>query len=257
MLRILIADDEPIERKVLNKIVVDSQLPAVVVDMARSGNEALEQFERYLPDLIFMDIRMPGLNGLDVSAAIKSRMSDTAIAIVTAFDEFQYAKRAIDLHIDYFVLKPVDAVEVERIIRNVLASKPEVLKSVGVPQSKVSINRAQLARQILDELHQHYAEPIQLDWLEKKLNISRQYLSRTFKDTYQITIMNYLSQFRIKLAIKLLPDPNLTIAAVAEKVGIADVSYFGQLFKQTHGVTPTQYRMGSSEPDVFPDEDSP
>src|SRR5690606_28949323 len=101
MLRILIADDEPIERKVLNKIIMDSQLPAIVLDFARTGSEALDLFERYLPDLIFMDIRMPGLSGLDVSAAIKAKMTDTVIAIVTAYDEFQYAKRAIDLHIDY------------------------------------------------------------------------------------------------------------------------------------------------------------
>lgn len=240
LLQILIADDEPIERKVLEKIVTDSKLPAIIVEMSRSGTEVLQHFDRYLPDLIFMDIRMPGLNGLDVSAAIKAKHPDTTIAIITAYDEFQYAKRAIDIHVDYFILKPVDPGEVERVIQETIRKRSDMLAEQF--RANISPVRVQLARQIVVLLHRHYAEPITLAWLEDKLNISHQYLGRTFKDAYNMTIMNYLTQFRMKLAVKLLADPELSIALIAEKVGIPDASYFGQIFKHELGVTPTQYR---------------
>ncbi|BBH20626.1 DNA-binding response regulator [Paenibacillus baekrokdamisoli] len=242
LLRILIADDEPIELKVLNKIVKDSGLPAVIVDGARSGTEALERAERYMPDLIFMDIRMPGMNGLDVSAIIKQKQPDTTIAIVTAYDEFHYAKRAIDIHVDYLLVKPVDPADVERIIRETIEGKLEATGENEAVLPGISLNRAQLARDIVELLHDHYSEPITLLWLEERMKVSQQYLSRTFKHAYNMTIMGYLTQFRMKLAIKLLADPALSIATIAERIGIPDASYFGQLFKQAHRVTPSQYR---------------
>lgn len=246
MLRILIADDETIEHKVLTKIVNHSDLPAIIVDTAKTGKETLERYEQHLPDLIFMDIRMPGLSGLDVATVIKNNQPKTVIAIVTAYDEFQYAKRAIDLHIDYFLLKPVEPQEVVRIIRNTLQDKESLDPLTGgsyqLNTSNMSPNRAQLAEDIVLLLHRNYAKPVTLSYIEAKLNFSPQYLSRTFKEAYHTSIMNYLTQLRMKLALKLLADPNLSIAMVAEKVGIPDISYFGQTFKNMQGVTPTQYR---------------
>ncbi|MCQ6562121.1 response regulator transcription factor [Paenibacillus mendelii] len=240
LLSILIADDEPIELKVLNKIVNDSGLPAVIVDGARSGTETLERAARYLPDLIFMDIRMPGMNGLDVAAIIKQNQPDTVICIVTAYDEFHYAKRAIDIHVDYLMVKPVDPPEIERIIKETITRKSK--NEDEAPTTGISLNRAQLARDIVELLHAHYIEPITLSWLEQRMKVSQQYLSRTFKEAFNMTIMGYLTQFRMKLALKLLADPELSIAIIAERVGIPDSSYFGQLFKQAQGVTPSQYR---------------
>lgn len=54
--------------------------------------------------------------------------------------------------------------------------------------------------------------------------------------------MTYLTQFRIKLSLQLLADPEFSIAAAADRVGIPDASYFGQIFKNLRGVTPTEYR---------------
>src|SRR5690348_15140766 len=120
VLRILIADDEPIERKVIEKIIADSGHPAVVAGGATSGSEAIPLAEELRPDLIFMDIRMPGMNGLDAAALIRQSNPGAIIAIVTAFDEFAYAKRAIDIRLDYFLLKPIEKSEIIRIIEEAI-----------------------------------------------------------------------------------------------------------------------------------------
>lgn len=245
MLRILIADDEPIEHKILGRIIQHSKLPAMIVDTAKTGSETIELFEKHMPDLIFMDIRMPGLSGLDVSGMIKSKQPSTIIAIITAFDEFQYAKRAIDLHIDYFLLKPVEPDEVERIIQETLQTKsPSLTQSAeSHPRAKLSPNRVQLAEKMMKYLHKEYATPITLADLETEFHFSSQYLSRTFKEAYRMSIMNYLTRLRVEIACKLLTNSEISISLVAEKVGIGDISYFGQMFKQAKGVTPSQYRQ--------------
>jgi len=242
LLRILVADDEPIERKVLEKLIKDAGMPAIVVDSVKSGNEVMESFEQYWPDLIFMDIRMPGRNGLEVSSWIKEQRPDTAIAIVTAYDEFQYAKRAIDIHVDYFLLKPVEAAEVRKIIGDLIGKRPDMFVQPATDLTAVSPSQTRIAENIVRLLYECYAQPITLPWLEQRMNISKPYLSRVFKETYGITIMNYLTELRIQLASELLMDQEQSVAVIAEKVGIPDASHFGQLFKRVTGETPTRYR---------------
>jgi two-component system response regulator YesN len=240
LLRILIADDEPIERKVLKKMVIDSKLPATIVGIASSGDEALQLFDKYLANLVIIDIRMPGMNGLDVSEAIKKKQPDTVIAIITAYDEFQYAKRAIDIHVDFLLLKPVQIEEVLKVLQHSIRKLSNHQEDRVVPS--VSPYRSLLAHEIARLLHHHYDEPITLVWLESQLNVSQQYISRTFKEAFQISIMDYLKQYRMQMASQLLANPEQSIAEIAEQVGISDASYFGQIFKHVNGVTPTEYR---------------
>lgn len=241
-LTVLIADDEPIERKVIAKIISDRRLPAVVIGFAESGTEALHQSGALRPDLVFIDIRMPGMTGLDAAAAIKRNRPETFIAIVTAYDEFDYAKRAIDIHADYFLLKPVIPDEVEKIVRECAGETNALFPVPAGSSADISPKRMQLAQETVKLLHRHYAEPISLSWIASKLNVSEKYLSRTFKEAYNTSVMHYLTQIRIERAAEFLKDPNVTVAEVAEKVGFSSASYFGQTFKRLRRMTPLQYQ---------------
>jgi two-component system response regulator YesN len=241
ILRIIIADDEPIERMVLHKIIQDSRLPATILDMAKSGNEVLRQAEAHQPDLIFMDIRMPGMNGIEASSIIKKKSPNTMICIVTAFDEFQYAKQAIDNHIDYFLLKPVDLSELERVIKECRERNGSSF-DLHV-NTNISPSRRKLAEDIINYLHEHYSEPIHLESIGEHLNVSPQYLSRIFKMVYNMTVMNYLTVFRIQQSIHLLKNSDFSISAISEMIGFSDSSHFGQTFKKLKGKTPFQFRI--------------
>lgn len=103
-IRVLVVDDEPLVRRGIVALLAEEP-GIVVVGEARNGTEALSLIRGTAPDLVFLDVQMPGLDGLGVLAALEPD-ERPAVVFVTAFD--QYAVRAFDLHAVDYLLKPFD-----------------------------------------------------------------------------------------------------------------------------------------------------
>lgn len=116
MLRVMVVDDENIVIESIEFIIRKSQENAMVVGSARSGREAIEKAERVKPDLIFMDIKMPGINGIDAIREIKSLLPHVQFVILSAFEQFEYAKEAVSLGVSEYLLKPANRKRVLEII---------------------------------------------------------------------------------------------------------------------------------------------
>lgn len=106
-MKAILADDEPLLAQSLKAALAEAWPELEVVALAANGLEAVEAAERLRPDVAFLDIRMPGLTGLEAAAEIAERLGDAAPAIVfvTAYDE--YATKAFDVAAADYVLKPV------------------------------------------------------------------------------------------------------------------------------------------------------
>lgn len=107
MYKILIADDEQLERKALKQIIQQNMPLLEVVGDARNGDEALELAQEYSPDIVLLDIKMPGRTGLEAAREILCLNPEAEIIIVTAFDYFEYAQEAIHMGACDYLLKPV------------------------------------------------------------------------------------------------------------------------------------------------------
>lgn len=114
--RALIAEDEPLLAQSLKAALAEAWPELEVVALAPNGVEALEAAERLTPEVAFLDIRMPGLGGLELAAELADRMGEAvpAIVFVTAHDE--YALKAFDHAAVDYLLKPVSA---ERLARTI------------------------------------------------------------------------------------------------------------------------------------------
>ncbi|WP_432666520.1 response regulator [Wukongibacter baidiensis] len=106
MCKVLLVDDEHLERHALKIIINEGIEGARVVGEAGSGRKAVELCEETDPDIIFMDIKMPGMNGIEATEIIKGRDEDKIVIILTAYDEFILAQRAIKAKADDYILKP-------------------------------------------------------------------------------------------------------------------------------------------------------
>ena len=107
MYRVLIVDDEPIEVQSVEFIIKNNLSALEVVGTARSGRTAVEKSESLRPDIVLMDINMPGINGLDAMKQIRTGNPAVHFLIVSAFDYFSYAQEAVALDADEYLLKPV------------------------------------------------------------------------------------------------------------------------------------------------------
>ncbi|WP_010244133.1 response regulator [Acetivibrio cellulolyticus] len=108
MFRVMIADDERIAIDSL-KYIIDKNFNNVeIIATARSGREAIEKVEYSVPDIVFMDIKMPGINGIETIREIKKLHRHVVFIILSAFDQFEFAKEAVNLGVIEYLLKPAN-----------------------------------------------------------------------------------------------------------------------------------------------------
>jgi len=102
--RILVVEDSIIFRTLL-KETLQSRFPQIEILEAADGEEAMQQINAYPPDLIFMDIKLPGENGLDITAKIKAKYPHMTVIVLTSYDTPEYREAAVKAKADHFLAK--------------------------------------------------------------------------------------------------------------------------------------------------------
>lgn len=249
--QILIADDEPIERMVVSKILQNHFGDEIMILQAVNGREAIEAVRRTRCRVVLLDISMPGIDGLEAAETIRSENPLCSIIFLTAYDEFDFAKRAIKVHALDYLLKPCSKDELIAVIDEALhiaeqndenreALQEEVLEAKAEKPVKQKHHvQAELVRQYLEE---HYMEDICLQDVAAALHYSDVYFCKFFKQNFDKNFIMYLSELRVEKAKELLSDDAVNVRDVSRKVGYRDSGYFTKVFKRITGETPSEYR---------------
>lgn len=114
MYRVLIADDEELMREGLSATVPWNTYGFEVVGVAKSGEEAVELYDKLKPNLVITDIVMQDMNGLELIAEIKKRNLETEFIIISAYSDFDYVKKALENQVYTYLLKPFNDTEMEK-----------------------------------------------------------------------------------------------------------------------------------------------
>ena len=118
--RVLIADDEELERRALRLILGGEGMPELEILEASNGREALDLVGSGRLDAAFLDIRMPGIDGIEAARLLRESRPRLPIVFLTAHDSFEYARSALRLRVEDFLLKPASAEEVSAALRRAL-----------------------------------------------------------------------------------------------------------------------------------------
>lgn len=128
VLKVMIVDDEQSVRNLLRICINWEEAGMKIVSEASSGSEALEILEKVNPDIIFTDICMPFMDGLEFCRLAVEKYPHVKVIILTAHEEFEYAKRGIKIGVSEYILKPVNRVEIQRVVLS-LKQKIELERS--------------------------------------------------------------------------------------------------------------------------------
>lgn len=122
MLKLLIADDEYLVIESIKMIVSKNVKDVSIVATASTGREAIENAISMKPDIVFMDIHMPGIDGIEAIRQIKNVNNDTLFVIITAYEYFDYAKEALNLGVFDYLLKPINKNKLIETLNNIKIS---------------------------------------------------------------------------------------------------------------------------------------
>ena len=236
MISIYIADDEVWITLGLQKLLQKTKYDVWVVGTANNGLTAKEEIAEFQPQILFADIRMPGMSGLDLLTKIHEVSPGTKVVIISGYAEFSYALEAVQKHAFDYLLKPIKVEDLERVLANYLKESKEMESKEDIPSPDRMIDN------VIQEIRAHYMEDIQLTGLAAKYNISTGRLSTMIKEELAMNFSEYVSQLRIQRAKELLADESMSIQEIAEIVGYNDYFYFTKVFKKIQGISPSKYR---------------
>jgi DNA-binding NarL/FixJ family response regulator len=146
-IRILTVDDHPLLRDGVAAII-RSQPDMLLVSQASSGKEAIEQYAEHRPDVTLMDLRMPGLSGIDAMIAIRAQFADARIIILTTFEGDAEIQKALEAGARAYLLKNTPSDELIKVIRLVHAGKKRIPAEVAAQLAEHMGDEALTAREI-------------------------------------------------------------------------------------------------------------
>ncbi len=261
MVSLFLCEDEIVMREGIRDRIDWEAENISFVGEASDGEMAIPQIMEKKPDILITDIKMPFVDGLMLSEIVKKNLPDTKIMILSGYDEFEYARRAVSLGVTEYLLKPISPKKLLESIRKVrdkvieernqkeyvnrLIEDAEKDGTKKKPAEKKFHSRSLTAAvKYIDENFSD--EDISLNRVADHVGVSPNHLSSTFSKEIGTTFIEYLTGCRIDRAKELLSTTDLRSSEVAYEVGYKDPHYFSAAFKKACGMTPKEYRNSAS-----------
>lgn len=243
---VLVVDDEIWMCEGLKKIIARMEGAFAVTAAASDGRQALARLDNEPFDVVITDINMPGMNGLELMEQMRAKRHMQPVIIVSAYNEFEYARAALRLGAVDYLIKPVKNDELAEVLSNLqqlLARREEEASPKGAAAEwNEQDGGGALIRSVLNMIEHSYMEDLSLALLADKAGFNASYLSRLFKMETGKGFVQYLREVRMRHACKMLEETGMTNAEVAKRVGYWDEKHFRRTFKKDFGMTPGEYR---------------
>lgn len=247
MYKLLIADDEPLERKALRIILQRDFYNIDIKKDCKNGHEVVLNAKIYKPDIILMDIKMPEKNGLEAQKEIIQFLPNVKTIILTAYEKFDYAQKAIKYGVVNYMIKPVRTndlkVALDKVIQSIeTTEKHDNLKMTDINSKNIYEDTIKI---ILKYIDSNFNRKINLNSVANYVHLNPQYLSRYFKQKMGITFTQYITKLRLEKAKKLLINTDKSITQIALEVGYVDAAYFSKVFFKNERLSPYKFKVSS------------
>lgn len=241
MYQVFLLDDEPWILIELKNLINWTDYGFAVGGEATDGLQGLERIERLKPDLIISDIRMPGMDGLELLRRLREKDIRTEVIFVSGYSDFEYARTAIRFGCTGYLVKPIEEKE---LLEFLLAVKKrlDALHGQDPEETGGYLSDSSIVRDILSFLQENYNHPLTLQEVAGRFNLSDSYLSNLIRKKTGKGFVEHLVELRVRKAQELLGTTNDSIESIANQVGYSDYYYFNKVYKKATGISPAQYR---------------
>lgn len=232
---VVLVDDEPwVAIDAMNSINW-GQFGFQVAAYVSNPGEALEQIKAIRPSLCIVDIRMPGMDGLELIEKCMQEDVGSRFVILSGYSDFEYARRAMRLGVKDYWLKPLDPAAVHELLIKIRRDLPADETAEGAHAD------AQFSK-VLEYIRFYAGGKLQLEDVGQVFNFNKNYLCALFKKKAGMSFVQYLTRIRLENSCELLRTTVLTVEEIAQRSGLGDYVYFNKVFKKHMHLTPNAYR---------------
>ena len=240
MYKVLIVEDELLMCRGLSVLIDWERLGFTVCGFCQDGLTAQKQLMLEHYDLLLCDLHVPGIDGLELIHWIREQQMSMQIIIITAYAEFEYARRAISENVCSYLLKPVDEGLLEDSLRQ--AAKALTKQNDVRRESTESATQDDVLGAIIQQIHNNIGSGLTVDRLARDHFMTVGQLNHMFSKRYRISVKEYMKSVQLDRAKLRLSQSDRMIYEIAREVGFSDVDYFTRWFRQNTGITPTDFR---------------
>jgi two-component system, response regulator YesN len=242
----LIVEDELLEREFLRTIAQDELRPADTLLSCDSGDQAVLLAKQHRPDIIIMDVMLPEMDGLTAISEIRKFLPNACIAILSAYSDFSYAQKAINLRVFEYLLKPVKPTDFKLVLQRMLKSVSEGLQpseeKIDEKAYETKEDRQYFIEEAIKYINDHFKDRLTLEMVASKVFVNPKYFSHVFKKEMGVAFTEYVIHLKIQYACKLLETTNFPAYRISLECGFSDPSYFNRVFCAHMHTTPHAYR---------------
>lgn len=240
MYRVYVVDDDALILEEIVESVPWMDNGFEVVGYSTSPHKALEQIPGLHPDVIFSDLKMPAMSGIEMFRIFRERGYEYEFVMLSAFGTFEDSRAFFLLEGFDYILKPLQQAEVQIVLERLarkLADRPG--KTVLPELTGVNSAFAELVLYIKENFNQKHT----LKQLNTRFNLSENYICNLFSKHYNSTLTRFVTELRMQEAVRIMKQTNKAFKEIAVDCGYLDYYYFCKVFKEYYNASPTQYRM--------------
>ncbi|MDT8716883.1 helix-turn-helix domain-containing protein [Clostridium sp. 19966] len=247
MHKALIIDDEKHVRQAIELLGEWERFSLLKPYYASNGQDGLIAMKEISPEIVFVDMKMPVMDGKEFLRRATVEFSKTQYIVISGYDDFELVRAALKNNVIDYLLKPIneddlnDAISkaVAKINKNVPTTTSEYWQSTEAGQSMSSKSIAKAIKQYIDE---NYSKEVNLSMFSDKYHFSKEYLTKIFKERYNCGIYEYALNLKMSRAKELLNNQDVPINEIALRLGYNNSNYFSKAFKNFHSISPSEYR---------------
>lgn len=250
MYKALIIDDEKPVRQGIIAFGRWEEYGITQLFEAMEGEAGLSLLRAEQPEIVLVDMKMPNMDGVRFLEIARQEFPKVKYIVISGYDDFEYTKQAIKAKVLDYLLKPVIESELNEVlalaVTELAGEKGQLGEADGndfarFKKSLIASEKRSLY-EIKDYIDCHFNRDIRLSIFAERYFLSKEYLSKLFREEFGFTIYEYVLKVRMEKAKELLSDPEVKVLTISAYLGYQDNNYFSRAFKTYYGVTPTEYR---------------
>lgn len=250
MYNVMLVEDDEAVRYVYSKMKSWGKYGFCIASEAANGARALETMQKQPVDVIFTDIRMPFMDGITLMKHVTEGFQDVLFVFISSYNEFEYAREGLRLGAVDYVIKPMGEADLDGVLKRVRELLTAQNKSGVAALAKQLLPEKDLGDSLMQNIFRYMEENMQrsltIEEVAEEMGLNKDYLGRQIKHKTGQSFRNLYNQIKMEYAKPLIKSGQYKVYEIGELLGYASPDYFSQLFKNTAGMTPAEYKKSNN-----------